>query len=480
MFGADAPLTEVAAVAERFGLQARILHHCRLHLQYTQDDPFFGNWQVLRGDPAAVRRYFGPLFQRAEEAFAAARTSNPNASAVEDEALEIVRAALYDSTGFLSVPPQPEYAFDAETLAEYHRLMEEARIAESRAPDEPAAMGVADGEVAATLPVHIRGSHLNLGPAVARGFPQVMWRSAERPDFPTDESGRRGLAQWMASSQHPLTARVYVNRIWRWHFGRGIVKSTENFGQLGDRPTHPELLDWLATRFMQTGWSTKDLHRLILASSVYQLSSQVNEGAYATDPENQFLSRFPLRRLDAEQIRDALLAVSGLLDETIGGKTVPLRNRQFVFDHTSVDHTKYDSLRRAVYLPVIRNNIYTQFEQFDFPDPTMPTGDRNSTVVAPQALLMMNSELVMDAADELARLVLAAEPDDSARIATLYRRALGRSPDEAEVSRAIAFVAGFSSQALTDSAHLDPARLQRAWSLLCQSLLASNEFIYLR
>ncbi len=420
-------LKQVEQLAAPLGLHPRILHHCRLHLKYHSDDPLFGpGCEVAseRGE-AGMGKHYSTLFADLDTALAEARKEDPKAKTLKDERLEQAREALYDTSGFLAVPPKPEFAFDAETLAEYDRLMEVARVFESAAPDEPAAMGVADAEEILTeLPLHIRGSHNNLGQPVAREFPEVMRISAVRPIFPKKHSGRLQLAEWLASTQHPLTARVYVNRIWRWHFGEGIVASPDNFGVLGSRPSHPELLDWLAHHFMENGWSTKDMHRLILSSSVYQMATThpaemaaqsqlaaadasvavqtVDSEADSTgnpasvDPENKLLWKFHVQRLEAEQIRDALLAVSGRLDREMGGKTVPLRNRQFVFNHTSVDHTKYDSLRRAIYLPVIRNNLYTMFEQFDFPDPTMPTGSRNATVVAPQALLIMNDELVKD------------------------------------------------------------------------------------
>ncbi|MFG0334545.1 MAG: DUF1553 domain-containing protein, partial [Maioricimonas sp. JB049] len=325
-------------------------------------------------------------------------------------------------------------------------------------------------------------SHLNLGQPVAREFPEVMRISSVRPIFPRSHSGRLELARWMASTQHPLTARVYVNRIWRWHFGTGIVATTDNFGALGDRPSHPELLDWLARHFMETGWSTKELHRLILSSNAYRMASGLPDEstAAAADPENRLLWKFPMQRLEAEQLRDAVLAVSGRLDDSIGGKTVPLRNRQFVFNHTSVDHTKYDSLRRAIYLPVIRNNLYTLFEQFDFPDPTMPTGSRNSTTVAPQALLLLNADLMMDSAEAMAGRVLESTAADEGRVQHAYELALGRPPTPSELERALRFVNDLSAQSLTDAATIDPAVERQAWALLCQSLFASNEFMYVR
>jgi hypothetical protein len=263
---------------------------------------------------------------------------------------------------------------------------------------------------------------------------------------------------------------------------------------------------------MESGWQTKDLHHLILASSVYQTTSsaigafnevsevnEVNEVNEANevndktarlapavakpasiDPQNRLLRTFRVRRLEAEQVRDAILAVARRLDDSLGGKTIPLRNRQFVFDHTSIDHTKYDSLRRAAYLPVVRNNLYTLFEQFDFPDPTMPCGSRNATVVAPQALVLMNSDLVMDSADQFATLLLERAADDAERVGLAYERALGRPPHEHELQRALTFVREITAGALTGAASFDPPAEQRAWALFCQSLFACNEFIYLR
>jgi hypothetical protein len=184
--------------------------------------------------------------------------------------------------------------------------------------------------------------------------------------------------------------------------------------------------------------------------------------------------------LDAEQIRDSILSISGRLDYGLGGKTVPLRNRQFVFNHTSVDHTKYDSLRRAIYLPVIRNNIYAFFEQFDFPDPTMPTGRRNSTVVAPQALLMMNSQLVMQSATEFATRILAESGDESHRVRLAYTLAFGRPSSEVEIGRAHAFLEAATAAGRTDAAAVSGEVERDAWALFCQALFASNEFIYLR
>ncbi|MGV3484882.1 MAG: PSD1 and planctomycete cytochrome C domain-containing protein, partial [Planctomycetaceae bacterium] len=377
-------LGDAEMLAAKYGLHPRILHHCRLHLEYNSADPLFGEWHALIGEgksPDQIEDHFQSLF---ELALATSPGKGSGEASIPEvaERLERARTALQDKSGFLAVPVQPEFAFDPATLQQYDRLMEEARLFESQAPDETAAMGVSDGPIVTSLPIHIRGSHHNLGDPVMRAFPEVMRTSAVPPIMPRHQSGRLEFANWVASTQHPLTARVLVNRVWRWHFGSALVESTENFGALADPPSHPELMDWLARQLMESGWSIKSLHRLLMRSSVYQMGSVHPNATEVTrvDPENRLRWKFGQQRLDAEQIRDAVLAVSGRLDATVGGKTVPLRNRQFVFNHTSVDHTRYDSLRRAVYLPIIRNNLYSFFEQLDFPDPTMPMGSRKATV----------------------------------------------------------------------------------------------------
>jgi len=487
-FGPSATLEEVARIAQPSGLHPRILHTCRLHLEYNQNDPFFSQWHERANDPAAVEQHFGRLFREAEAAFAKARKQDPKAKTLQDKRLELARAALYDLSGFLTVPAKPEHAFDAETLAEYDRLNEEARIFESAAADITAAMGITDGEIHKDIPLHVRGSHLNLGKPVSRGVPQVMRFSRRRVKFPDQQSGRLELARWMADERHPLTARVFVNRVWRWHFGRGLVPTPNNFGVQGSKPTHPELLDWLTGEFVRAGWSVKALHRLIMNSQAYGMATQHDDPArvLALDPSNLLWSRFDIRRLEAEEIRDSALAAAGLLDKSLGGKTIPLRNRQFFFNHTSEDHTQYDKLRRrSLYLPVVRNHLCGIFEQFDFPDPNLPVGDRQTTTVAPQALMMMNSTLFMDAADTLARQALELNhASDDERVRFAYQRALVRPPSELERNRALQFIEEMTGPpALLNSSTVDEvanaAARQKAWSLFCQSLLASNEFIYL-
>ena len=381
--------------------------------------------------------------------------------------------SLVTDKGLKEVPKNPESQYPTNVVAELKQLREALSKLEKDAPEMPSTMGVTDStNVVKAMPVHIRGSHLTLGQSIPRGFPQVMQVASLSAGMPETQSGRFELARWLASTEHPLTARVMVNRIWRWHFGQGLVASTDNFGILGERPSHPELLDWLARKFIAEGWSVKAMHRLIMASAAYQRATKpiADTRRSVADPENKLLSHFPIRRLEAEEVRDSVLFVAGALDRTMGGKTIPVKNREFFFNHTSKDATTYDSPRRALYLPVVRNNVYDLFEQFDFPDPAVPNGNRNATVVAPQALLMLNSELVATSAEKFAATLLAAASDDMRRIELAYLKAYARPPTAKELARAKKFLADFKP---------DSAASPSAWAVLCQSLLAANEFIYL-
>ena len=412
-------------------------------------------------------KFYEDRFGTAVLKFSELQKEDPKAKALPDETLEAFRAALFDASGFLAVPAKPEHAFSEADLAEYDRLSDEARVLESSSPDYPGAMGLTDREeIEDTLPIHIRGNHFSLGDPVPRAVPAVFGH--EEIHFPKSSSGRLELAHWMARPEHPLTARVIVNRVWRWHFGEGLVPTTENFGVLGGKPSHPELLDYLANRFVENGWSIKELNRLILLSDTYGRSSDpLPSRDPEADPENRLLSFFPVRRLEAEAIRDSILHVSGRLDPEMGGKTIPLRNRQMVFNHTSKDHTSYDSLRRTAYLPIVRNHVYDWLHLFDYPDPTMPTGNRPSTVIAPQALLLMNSALMTDSSSAFASRIMREEKTLTNRIERAWQLAFGKLPSADEM----AMSAGFLNEA-PDS--------PQQWSLFCQSLLASNQFVYLQ
>ena len=374
-------------------------------------------------------------------------------------------------------PEKLETLYPDATKAELKKLRDELAALEKAPPELPAAIGVTEDKII-DVAIHLRGNPLKLGDVVPRRTPPVL-RGPNVPQFSDKESGRRQLAAWLIDPQHPLTARVFVNRVWRWHFSKGLVRTTDNFGLLGEAPSHPELLDWLAWRFVADGWSVKSLHRLILNSSTYQQGSSPTAELAARDPENRLLGRANVRRLDAEEVRDAMLAVSGQLDSTIGGTLLKVKNRGYLFDHTSIDLTDYTSRRRSLYLPVIRNNVFDLFQLLDFPDPAVPNSDRATTTVPTQALMMLNSDFVMQSATDFAGRLLAEPGDDDQRIALLYAIAYGREVTVEERQTNQAFLAEVE-KALATSEPDAAKRRRQAWNVLCQLIVAASEFVYLR
>ena len=375
-------------------------------------------------------------------------------------------------------PPKLETKYPDETKAELKRLRDELTQFEKSAPEMPSAMGVSEAAVVDEA-IHIRGNPLKLGEVVPRRVPHVL-AGASEPKLDAQHSGRLELARWLVHPNHPLTSRVLVNRVWRWHFGRGLVRTPDNFGLLGEPPTHPELLDWLARRTMQRGWSLKALHRQIMGSAMYQLDSHPDRSLTERDPENRLFGRTDVRRLEAEAVRDALIAVGDGLDQTLGGSLLTVKNRAYFFDHTSKDLTDYTSQRRSVYLPVVRNNVYDVFQLLDYPDAAVPNGDRATTTIAPQALLMMNSDFVVRCSSDLATTVFA-EPhaNDVRRIHSLYLRSYGREPTADEIASAQTFLRDVE-QAVSNSEGTREQHRRRAWDSLCHVVVSSNEFIYVK
>ncbi len=346
----------------------------------------------------------------------------------------------------------------------------------------PVAVAVREGQVA-DCAVHLRGNPQTQGEIVPRRFPIILAGPAQTP-LPDESSGRLELAQWLASGDHPLTSRVIVNRIWKWHFGEGLVRSTDNFGSQGQRPDNPLLLDWLAVRMIKQGWSIKSMHRLMMLSSTYQMSSQRNNEAWGVDPENRLLWRFPPRRLDAEEIRDAMLLISGELDDKRGGPVLPgTINYELSDVKPNVKHLikkGYDTNRRSIYLPVIRSGLFDLFSIFDFANPSVVTGSRNATTVAPQALFMLNSDFVSQMAGATAGALLKpATRSDDHRIEQLYEKALCRLPSKKEVRHAKQFIKRYDELSVAQRMDHDAAR-QAAWQALCRVIFSSNEFIYLQ
>ena len=367
----------------------------------------------------------------------------------------------------VKIPKNPDSHYSEQTRNDLVALEQTLKKYESQRPELEYSMGVREGNVT-NLPVFLRGDPDLKGDLQSRGFLNLF--PARRDDLPGEnESGRLQLAHWLASERTPLFARVIVNRVWRWHFGRGLVETTDNFGVLGDKPTHPELLDWLASRFIEDGWSIKALHRRILTSSTWQASSVYSEITGQKDIDNRWYSRFPVRRLDAEALRDTLLALGGQLDLSVGGKTWEYENRKHVFNHTSVDETEYDIPRRSLYLPIIRNHVYDMFNLFDFPDPNSMRGHRMQTSTAQQALFLMNSPLVRKVADFLSRETYRSEAPEF-QVSALYRKILNRSPSGEEIERGLQFLSKFQNL----------KNLYFSGSALAQSMLCSNEFLYIR
>ena len=355
---------------------------------------------------------------------------------------------------------------------------------EKQKPPMPRAMAVTDGKPT-DLKVHLRGSYLTLGQDAPRGFPAVLTTSKTVKPSPL-QSGRLELANWLTAPENPLTARVFVNRVWRWHFGAGIVGTTDNFGKLGDRPTNPALLDWLASDFRKQGWSLKKLHKTIMQSETYMSSAVTDPKStahgLAADPENKTLWRFPRRRLEAEEIRDSMLFVSGQLDTTLGGSLLKFRDREYVTSTANSDPVNYTSNRRSCYLPVVRSALYDVYTAFDFGDPTVMNGDRATTTVAPQALFMMNSPLALTQSRILAEnLLKQTSLSDAARVQSAYQICLARSASAKEIKRALGFVEAITRTYAADDMlknKPDEAKL-KAWQSLCKAVIASNEFIYI-
>lgn len=382
-----------------------------------------------------------------------------------------------DATGEKESSESPPSAKELPVAEQLKALDQQLKELKGATPELPTAMGVVEGE-AKDVPIHVRGSHLSLGRDVARGVPLVLSQGDPALQNP-QQSGRLELANWLTSKENPLTARVWVNRVWRWHFGKGIVSTTNNFGLLGTEPTHPELLDWLAMEFMKNGWSTKQLHRQMMLSKTYQMSSAYNKQNSEIDPENRFLWRRDQQRMEAEVFRDSVLAASGQLDRSMGGSMLHVKNREFIFNHTSKDETNYATTRRSVYLPVIRNNLYVGFSLFDYTDASVPNGDRSTSTVAPQALYALNSDLVLTAAEKLAERLFEQHADDfEPRVQSLYMISFGRDATPSEVEAVQAYLQSFATPA-TKTEESATQNL-KAWTALCQAFLISNEFIYVQ
>ena len=345
-------------------------------------------------------------------------------------------------------------------------------------------------EPVSVAPAHhllVRGNHANEGAEVAPGVPELLSGGTPHFDLPSASassapgtSGRRlALARWLTDPRHPLVARVWVNRVWKLHFGEGLVATADNLGRSGGTPSHPELLDWLASEFIRSGWSLKHLHRLILNSSAWRQSSRLDDRtgpaavtlgrAQRVDGSNRLLWHYPIRRLDAEALRDSMLAASGELDTRVGGAYTPIQAD--AAGQIEVNESTSGAHRRSLYLQQRRTQPLNLLEVFDGPQPNPVCIQRNPSTVVLQSLSLLNSDFARRRAGAMARRLLETDvPDSGARVTAAFELAAGRPPTGPERSAAVGF--------LEHASRRQEAVEARAWTDLCQMLLAGNAAVY--
>ncbi|SVB24024.1 uncharacterized protein METZ01_LOCUS176878, partial [marine metagenome] len=338
------------------------------------------------------------------------------------------------------------------------KMQKELKALESKAVKRPQIIAADESKTPGDIQIAIRGNVHNAGPKTPRRFIQVL-NQGPLPKIAPKASGRMELANWMASAQHPLTARVFANRVWHHLFGKGVVTSVDNFGHMGRLPSNQALLDHLAVRFVEQDWSMKELIREIVLSRVYQLSSET--GAQAkVDVENELHWRQNRRRLQAEAIRDSILSVSGQLNTTVGGATIK--------PGTKIEYGyQFDGTRRSLYTPVFRNTPLEILAVFDFADPNLVVGERTTSSVPTQALYLMNNPFVRTQSEAAAKRLLTEELiDNTARIKNAYRRTLGRNPTSSEREILLKFLGQEKDEA-------------KAWGTIFHSLYGSLDFRFL-
>ena len=411
------------------------------------------------------------------------RLENAAKIAQTKAALEKARAdlvSLTDDPDKSVAGPQREKKLDA-ARKQVNKIQSELVALTDPATFGPVAMGARDAKAVGDTEIRIRGEAEKIGPATPRGF-LTAFDVPGASKVNAQQSGRLELAAWLTSPKNPLTARVLVNRVWHHLFGQGLVASVDNFGVTGTAPSHPELLDHLATQFMHEGWSIKKLVRKLVLSRAYQLSSTTTPALVAADPGNRLVWRHSPRRLAAEEIRDAMLLAGGKLDRSRPAtstshelKVVELPNNGPLAKKL-VDEAGM-SLHRSVYLPLVRGITPRSLEVFDFAEQGLVTGSRDNTTVATQALYLLNDPFVRLQAQTLAeRMLKLADLDDAARVHLAYRLTLSRAATMPEIARAERYLADFALDTGKNSVDSEKA----AWASFCQAILASAEFRYVR
>ena len=346
----------------------------------------------------------------------------------------------------------------------------------AHAPDTERVLGLTDG-TGENEHVFVRGNHKTLGPEAPR---QLLEALDGKPLSDTAGSGRLQLARELVEPANPLVSRVMVNRLWHHLFGRGIVASTDNFGVLGQAPSHPQLLDHLATRFVAEGWSVKKLLKTVMLSSTYQMASTPNAQASAVDPTNVLLHRARIRRLQGEAIRDAMLTISGRLDRTLYGGSVPIYITPFMQGRgrPQGNGPLDGNGRRSIYIAVRRNFLSPMMMAFDTPIPFNSVGRRNVSNVPAQALTVMNDPFVVEQASLWAKQTIKAEPDPHQRIKQMYQAAFARLPTDSELADATAFLNQQAAElGINSERHSTDERL---WTDLCHVLMNVKEFVFIQ
>ncbi len=378
----------------------------------------------------------------------------------------------FENEGPFSVSVKEKTKFTAAQQQRISDLQKELETLKKSAPAEPElACAIEDGEPV-TQKVFVRGDYNNPGEEAPKAFPAILNAFDTKPNF--SGSGRLQLAEWLTQPEHPLTSRVMTNRIWQWHFGEGLVRTPDNFGKMGERPSHPELLDFLAREFVKSGWSIKTMHRLVMLSSAYQMASVNPNLAENADADNRLLTRFNRRRLTVEEMRDGLLAIDGSIDLTMGGSLQQGRGTDGENNQGRLSLNPEKLKRRTVYIPLRRANLPTLLNLFDFGDATSMAGKRQLTNVSTQALFWLNSEFLADRSVSMAKTLLAdALLNDSTRIETLYLRVLNRKAEKDEIEQAMKYIAAFRQKSSGENPEL------KAWQSFCHVLMASNDFLYI-
>ncbi len=382
-------------------------------------------------------------------------------------------AEVYFGRGPFSVTAEDKARFNEMDWQRISNLKSNIENLRKQSPPEPEmATAVEEGEPVSQK-IFVRGDHHNPGEDAPRAIPAILAPRTPAPPFSAG-SGRRELAEWLTQPEHPLTARVMANRIWLWHFGEGLVRTPDNFGKMGERPTHPELLDFLARRFLESGWSIKAMHRLLMLSNAYQMASNATDVAFKADSDNRLFSRFPRRRLTVEEMRDALLAIDGTLDLTMGGTLQAGRGTDGENAAGRLSLNPEKLTRRTIYLPLRRANLPALLNLFDFGDATAMSGKRQLTNVATQALFWLNSDFVNDRARRLASELIERQQSlgDETRVRLAYLRILNRQATREEIAQSLAYLNAVKQKHAQENTPIT------AWQGLCRVLLSSNDFLY--